>query len=207
MAREAPEVATAAVSEALPSIRVASVSGVKRHFVRQEGPDGRPWPKLKYPRPGGGNKVLRDKGLLAASVQGRVTSHGVELFTSHVGANTHQFGGVITAKRGKFLAIPLTKEAKRIGSPRQNGFPRPLFVLEASGGGLYLVEATSAGQLVFHYALKKSVTIPARPFVGFSEETLQTIERIIATRAERILVRMFDRTVRTDPPEDPTLFT
>jgi phage gpG-like protein len=203
LAREMPLVAAQAVSSALPAIRVRAVSGVKKHFVRQEGPDGVPWPAMKSPRPDGGNKLLRDKGLLFGSVAGRVTDRGIEVFASHPAANVHQFGATITAKRGKYLAIPVTKEAKRIGSPRLNKFPRPLFVMHARNGlGLYLAERLQDGTLVVHYILRRSVTVPARPFIGFSAETLEAFEKIIASRAERILIRLYDPNLRVD--DEPT---
>lgn len=207
MAEEAPHVAFMAVSASLPAIRVAGVSGVKRHFMRQEAPDGTPWPPLEYPRPNGGSKLLRDKGLLYGSIQGRITERGIELVASHPGANVHQFGATIRAKQGKYLAIPVTKEAKQVGSPGKNKFPRRLFVIApANSQNLYLAEAGTSG-VVIHYILRESVTVPARPFMGFSEETLSTIEKIIADRAERVLVRMYDRTVRLDPPPETDPFT
>ncbi len=154
-----------------------AVSGAKDHFTQSAGPDGKPWRPLAHKRPSGGNKILRDKGLLAASLSASVTQEGLLLKASHPGANAHQFGAKVRPKKAKYLTIPITKEAARAGSPRK--FPRKLFFM---GGGTSAVMAEKKGRsakIVVHYALSKGVTIPARPFVGYSKATLDKMLRLI----------------------------
>jgi hypothetical protein len=82
------------------------------------------------------------------------------------------------------LAIPLTVEAKRAGSPRR--FRGTLFGVRA-GDTLLLVEkpggggrARNAGPGKAQYVLVKEVTVPARPYLGFSEKTQGAIEEVVA---------------------------
>lgn len=186
-----PQVWGDTVRGSLRALSVIAVSGARDHFRKSQGPDGRKWAPLAHTRPAGGSLPLRDRGLLAASLSASVTPVGLALKASQKGANVHQFGATLTAKNAKYLAIPVTKEASRAGSPRKN-FPRPLFVLRANGQ-LYLAETVTKGKkkksaVVVHYALKKSVKVPARPFVGFSQETLQRMTNVLLTNFSKRLI-------------------
>lgn len=70
-------------------------------------------------------------------------------------AAIHEFGGVITAKQGKYLAIPV---GDYTGSPRKYSDLRPL---KTKGGALVLVNSSGTVE----YVLKTSVEIPARPYM------------------------------------------
>lgn len=72
-------------------------------------------------------------------------------------AAMQEFGGTITPKNAKYLAIPLTKAAEAV-SPRS--FPGKLRPVMNGQSGV-LVDDGGAAQ----YALKKSVTIPAHPYL------------------------------------------
>ena len=91
------------------------------------------------------------------------------------------YGGVVKPKKAKNLAIPVTREAKEIKSPRN--FPRALFfipmrnVLGTSASTGWLAEKTErkygrgVKQIIRHqYLLKKQVVIPARKFMPTIEE-------------------------------------
>ena len=168
-------------------------SDIQDHFRKQQAPDGTSWAPLKHQRvrPGSSNQALRDTGLLLASVTSKsadghieeVTGDRLVYGTNLIQAAIHHYGGVIRAKKGKFLAIPITKEAYYAGSPRR--FPRPLFLL----GHSVLAEEQQKKRgkkqqgplgIVRHYLLVKSVTIPARPFVGLSNEALNDITIMMA---------------------------
>jgi phage gpG-like protein len=84
-------------------------------------------------------------------------------------AAIHEYGGIITPKRAKNLAIPLTGTAKNARSPRN-------FAGELHVQGKALVDASGMAQ----YALVKSVTIPARPYVrpALDEHGDEAISRI-----------------------------
>lgn len=180
------------VRRCMPALRVMAVSGNKAFFQEGRGPDGKPWAPLKHPRPGkgGSGKPLQDRGLLKASISASVTETELKLSASRAGANTHQFGATIRPKNAKRLAIPLTPEAKRAGSPRK-GFPRPLFVVGVNDQVAYLAEQKGKGKrqtMVFHYVLVREVKIPQRVFVGFSAETLDKMTTLLGTEYNKGVV-------------------
>ena len=178
-------------SGAMPAIRVMSVSGVRAGIRRGVSPDGTPFLPLKHNRPEGAGRPLHDKGLLAASVSATSKGRQVTLATNNPGAALHQWGGTITAKTGKYLAIPISKEAKRVGSPRKNHFPRKLFFLATQSAGGLLAEGDGKDGIIAHYVLKEKVVIPPRPFLGWSDQTLDRIERTIGDRAVSALAKLF----------------
>lgn len=174
-------------------IAIMSRSGVIQHFTTSTAPDGTPWAPLKHNRPNGGNQPLRDHGLLQASISATVTQEGIELAANSPGAPLHQYGGTIKPKAGRFLAIPVTAEAKRVGAPRKNRFPRFLFFVaahSATNTGL-LCERGSDGKLIVQYVLKTSVTVAARPFLGWSEATLRKITQLLADKSIAQLTKAF----------------
>lgn len=74
-------------------------------------------------------------------------------------AAMQEFGGVVKPKNVKYLAIPLTEEGRQYVSPRD--FPRELHpVFGRSGSGVLVDKSGTA-----HYALRKSVIIPAHPYL------------------------------------------
>lgn len=165
----------------LPAVAQMAVSDVKKNFAEGHAPDGTPWRPLAHGRPGrpAGAKPLRDTGVLLASIAGRAVDAGVAVGSNLAYARLHQEGGTVAPKRGKFLAIPLTKEARRAGSPRR--FPRKLEPRIRKGGAAGVMgEVGKDGRLAkVHYALVKSVTVPARPFLGFSAGLLGRVDRLV----------------------------
>ena len=175
-------------SKPLKSCKVLIVADVKENFAGGHTPEGQPWPPLAFPRVSGGDKPLRDRGILMASITtgGRGHIEQISETSLTVGTNLeyaklHQEGGVIVPKRGKALAIPMTREASRIASPRD--FPRPLFILP-SGKALAEVKQKGRGgrtsELIVQYALVQRVIVPARRFLGFSAKAIAGINRIFA---------------------------
>jgi phage gpG-like protein len=157
------------------------VGGVKKSFATSTAPDGTPWAPLKFPRPSGGSKPLLDSGLLQASVHGTFEGDTLTLRANGPGAALHNFGGTVRPVNAKALAIPITREAAKVTGPR--AFPRKLFVVKgkANRGGA-LAERTGEGKrsrLVIHYLLRMSVQIPARQFMGFSDDTLAAMGEIV----------------------------
>ena len=79
-------------------------------------------------------------------------------------------GGVIRARGGKYLTIPVSKEAEKMR--RQNRTLRSipdLFAIKAKSGNLLLCRSKGKGkgkgQLEILFVLKKLVMIRARPFL------------------------------------------
>ena len=166
----------AAVKAAAPDVAAAAVAGMRRAMRQGVSPDGTPYKPLAHARPGGGAKPLMDTGLLAASLSAGVTAGGdVLLRSSSPYAKLMQSGGTIRPKNAHALAIPVTAEARRYKSPRD--FPRTLFVLRKKGSSRpgVLAERLSGGAVAVHYVLVKSVTVPARPFLGLTPEAVAAI--------------------------------
>lgn len=151
------------------------VGDVKRRFATGTTPEGQRWRPLKYARPRGGDKPLLDTGRLMNSITGRVEATAVVVGTAHPAAPLAQFGGVVRPKKAKALAIPLTKEAVRAGSPRRmRGSQKvPLFAKKVGG------------KWVGHFLLVKKVTVPARPFLGVSKEAARVVAAVLFDAAAR----------------------
>ena len=166
-----------AVGRAIAGVLLADI---RRRFGTGTAPDGTRWKPIRR-RPNGGDKPLLDAGLLRASVRAVPTATGAAAFSTLPYAGLHQFGGTVRPSRAKYLAIPLTRAAKRAGSPRR--FPRRLrfrpFRRRKSGGVMYEPGATGKAG-TDHYLLLPEVTVPARPFLGASAAALADIDRLAA---------------------------
>jgi phage virion morphogenesis protein len=164
-----------------PIVAQMAAGDVRTNFQEQHAPDGTPWVPLAHGRPGqpAGAIPLRDNGLLMASITGRAVENGVVVGTNLRYAPLHQYGGVVRPKKGKFLAIPLTREAKRAGSPRNYRGRLAPRINKARQTGVLIDVASDVAQ----YALVKEVTVPARPFLGFSPGLIQRIEALLVDTA------------------------
>lgn len=160
------------------AIGAAMAADVRQRFVTATDPGGRPWRPLKFARPSGPGKPLRDTGLLVGSITHTHGPDWVAVGTNHPGAGLHQFGGTVTPRGGKYLAIPLTRQAKRAGSPRR--FPGKLSPRIGKRGGVMV-----DGRGVAQFALVKSVAVPARPFLGLSDGGWRAVADVIAELALR----------------------
>lgn len=77
-------------------------------------------------------------------------------------ARIHEFGGVIRAKRSKYLTIPLNRDAQKLITT--HGSTRNIPGLFRVGNALAMKRG-KRGKLVFLFALKRSVRIPKRPYI------------------------------------------
>jgi len=182
-------VVQAAAQRASRRIEQHATAGMKSHFDTATAPDGTPWPRLRFPRPAGGDKPLRDRGLLMASAHSKLEWPYLYLRANSPGARLHNWGGVVQAQPGKALAIPITREASRLPGPR--AFPRPLFMIWRQGAqGGVLAERVGRGrnqQIKVHYVLKRRVEIPKREFLGVSEKTATRIADEVWGEAVRMV--------------------
>lgn len=129
-------------------------------------------PNLLKPSPLSYNEAFPDHGMFGSKL---------------IQAALLNFGGTVKPVRAKNLAIPLTAEAKKTGSPRN--FPRALFFVPARGGVLGTSASTSGflaedrgrtkkdgskgkQQLRMQYILKRSVVIPSRKFMPTIDEAV-----------------------------------
>lgn len=163
----------------LPVMKAGRLMGeaeVKQRFTASQGPTGLAWPALKFPRPNGGNaKPLMNLGLLRGSITGRETENTIAIGTALPQAPLMHFGGVVRPKKGRFLSIPLTTAAVRSGGPRRFGSPLHARFARNGRTGI-LVDNAGAEQ----FLLVQSVTVPPRPFMGFSDKWVEKFRRALA---------------------------
>jgi phage gpG-like protein len=91
------------VSAALAALGRILVNRIRLGFRASTDPYGLPWlaPILRKGQP------LLDTGRLRASISSQVQGKEVVVGTNLIYAPIHQFGGVIVAKKAKYLAIPV----------------------------------------------------------------------------------------------------
>jgi phage gpG-like protein len=155
------------------------VSDIKGRIAAGVDVRGQRFRPLKHARPRGGNKPLLDRGLLLASFTSRVEPDAVVVGSNHPGAAANNFGAVIRAKK-KMLAIPLTKEAVRAGSPRR--FKRKELTLQPTRKRrvFLLMSTDKAGRRVPQFLLVDSVKVPQREFMGVSDKALLQVADALA---------------------------
>lgn len=131
------------------------------------------------------DKTLRDRGQLMASFSHREDEEKVVVGTNHIAAKTLQYGKTIRAK-GKWLWIPANSHTR--SWQRKYGFG-PGDVMKGikadgyktwtqsrnSGSGVVLAKKGKRGKVWVVFILKKSVTIPARPFLYLDETDIKVI--------------------------------
>lgn len=147
-------------------------------------------------RPGGGSngQALLDTGRLRnALVSGspKMTIDSVSIDTGGVVyARLHNEGGMIKPRAAKFLAIPLTRDAKRAGSARRwmekNKAQKPFFFTSKKGNRLIAIKGKD-GEPVPQFVLKSSSTIPRRRFLGISPRLRQTVAGIAKDVVEVVI--------------------
>lgn len=172
---------TGDMSPATRSMARVLKTGAQLRFRSMRGPDGTPWPASRRAQEEGGQTLSLTRRLRS----GITSAHDRKSAT--VGTNVayapiHQMGGVIRAKKGPFLAIPVTPQARAAGSPRN--MP-----------GL-AVWQTLAGQFVMgddkgtvHYLLRRQVVMPERPFLGASTEDRTELLRVLQEHYDGIWKR------------------
>lgn len=115
---------------------------------RNSEPNARGWPKQNF------WADIRDATALDA-----VSDEEAAVKIADGRINQKVFGGTLTPKRGKALAIPLTSRAYAAGSPREGGYGEELFLLDRSAEGKApLLAIDAGGQLSAEYILVRSVT-------------------------------------------------
>jgi hypothetical protein len=122
---------------------------LRRHFLEldQQG-NKQGWPRKHF-----WSRTVRQ-----ATSLGAVTRTSATVCIASPEFGLHLRGGTVRPKRGKFLAIPITDEAYKAGSPREGNMPGLFTVRFPKGNRMYL--ATKDGM---QYRLVKSATIPADP--------------------------------------------
>jgi len=164
----------------LEEVGLAMVYSTQKRFDEGISPDGVPWEPpselTKSTRLGkkGGENALQDRGELAASISHFVEGDNVHWGSGLVYARIHQEGGTIRAKDAPALTIPLHPAARRVGYRRLK--EHGLFRLP---GQPVLALPGKDGAVTPMFALKQSVKIPQRRYLGVSRGDEGTIKEIV----------------------------
>lgn len=153
------------MTPAMQRIGLVLKSAAQLRFRQQQAPDGTPW-KKGHKESG---RTLTDKGLLRRSLSTVATRSDVTVGTNLAYAAIHQFGGEIRPVNSRFLSVPVTDAAREAGSPKR--FPVDLSVAQTLSGQYVLVTAEG----VVQYLLLTKVTMPARPFLGVSDDDRRSV--------------------------------
>lgn len=119
----------------------------------------------------GGTTLVRSAKLVN-SIAFTTTQDSVIVGTNLRYARIHHEGGIIRPVNARYLAIPLTKEAA-VKRPRDF---QSTFIKKG-----VIFQKTADGSITPIYALKKQVTIPARPYMFITPQTRATLESAITT--------------------------
>ncbi|MGY5789056.1 phage virion morphogenesis protein len=142
------------------------LTSTQQRFEREEGPDGKKWKALsprtanrliKRGRKRGTANILRVTSQLYQSISARSDETSAEVGTNSVYAAVHQLGGAIT----QYARSQRTTLKKIRGG-------RTRFVKAGTKGGE--IRNITIGEHV--------ITIPARPYLGFSETDMKTLLEI-----------------------------
>lgn len=146
-----------------------------------------------------GNKTLRDNGQLMASIAPQNGKDWAAAQTNKKQAKILQEGGTITAK-GKSLAIPASYQTRLLMRRYNAQKPRELieamkadgysvFRLKKEGGGStnILLAKKKRGEPFALFILKKSVKIPARPYLYLDEADEKFVTNEVRKSVREIL--------------------
>lgn len=146
-----------------------------------------------------GNKTLRDNGQLMASIAPQNGKDWAAAQTNKKQAKILQEGGTVTAK-GKSLAIPASYQTRLLMRRYNAQKPRELieamkadgysvFRLKKEGGGNtnILLAKKKRGEPFALFILKKSVKIPARPYLYLDEADEKFVTNEIRKSVREIL--------------------
>lgn len=180
-----PERAERIIAEGLVECRMPVVTEVRRCFVERRSPGGSPWAELKHPRPGEQTRgdPLVDSGRLMNGIEATSDGSVLKIYVKRMGCRLMHFGGEVLPKKGKFLAIPATREAKEAGSPLNMPFEMKPII--GKNGGVMVgpwFPGANVRTLPVQFYLSKGVVVPARPYMAFSEKSIQNVLSIVGRR-------------------------
>lgn len=134
-----------------------------------------------------GSKPLRNAGTLLSSIKHKVVANAnaVEIGTAYRYAKILHFGGVIRPKQARYLTIPAGPKTK--DCMRKYGFvPRECIAGMGAAGWKIWPSFTKSPVILAQwrknppfvlFILKRSVTIPARPFLELTDKDRSLIAR------------------------------
>lgn len=159
------------MSPATRSMARVLKTGAQLRFRSMRSPEGVPWAASRRASEEGGQTLSLTRRL-RNSITSAYDRNSATVGTNVAYAAIHQFGGIIRAKKGPFLSIPITDAARRAGSPRN--MPG-LVVLQTLDGQFFLANDKGEAQ----YLLRRQVVMPERPFLGASAEDKTELLRVL----------------------------
>ncbi len=115
-----------------------------------------------------GGTTLVESRRLANSINYQINGDRIPVGTNLIYAKIQHEGGIITPKKAKYLAIPLTPAAKAMR-------PRDFTDTFINKGVIF--RKLEGGKIEALYALKKQVKIPARPYMFIDNEDINFIKQ------------------------------
>ncbi len=124
-----------------------------------------------------GDRTLRDMGLLTASITPASSRDTSEAGTNMIYARLMHFGGTVTPKRANALYIPASASSRSLMRKFGETPGKCISGMKAAGyqiwksksGKALLAKNGKDGALFTLFIIKKSVTVPARPFFVLDE--------------------------------------
>ncbi len=160
----------------------------ERRFAEERGPNGEKWKPSRRAELAKG-ETLSQSGKLRGSIAYDVAStENLELYSWDKKARVHQLGLTITPTPGhEYLTIPLeaaeiavaSGEVKNGRDGRRARHYSGTFVARIHGR-LFILQRLSEGVVRALFLLVRSVTMPARPFLGFNDDDLAMAMDIFA---------------------------
>ncbi len=171
----------------------------ERRFARGVGPDGKPWKRSRRAERKGG-QTLSKSGTLKSRVAYDVSGEDLDLYSWDKRARVHQLGLTIEPTDGhQYLTIPLRAEGGGFATPEtpvvtrkgRDGRKAAHYKAAKAGvgrtwvarvrGKLYIFQATGDHAVRALFLLVRSVTMIARPFLGFGEDDLVYVLATLST--------------------------
>lgn len=156
-------------------------SQAQMRFRAKRAPDGTEWKPSRRAEQEGGQTLSLSR-LLRNSITAAHDARSATVGTNLQYAAIHQFGGVIRAKKGPFLAIPVSSLARAKGSPRGIEGLRVWTTLKGN-----YVMGTDDGTV--HFLLRRQVTMPARPFLGVGDQDRPALLQVLQRHFEAVWKR------------------
>lgn len=126
-----------------------------------------------------GGRTLVKRSHLLNSIKFRVEGNTAVISAGNANvpyARIHHEGGVIKPVRAQYLAIPLTAKAAMYNA---RDYPGETFI---SKGMIFEKEGKKVTPI---YVLKRSVTMPARPYMFLDSDDLRIIQQAIEEQMQR----------------------
>lgn len=128
-----------------------------------------------------GGRTLVKRSLLLNSIKFRVEGNTAVISAGNANvpyARIHHEGGVIKPVRAQYLAIPLTAKAALYNA---RDYPGETFISK----GIIFENEPGKKKPTAIYVLKRSVTMPARPYMFLDSDDMRIIQQAIEEQMQK----------------------